>query len=79
MMTVRSESGCRVSTTAPITLRIPRNMEVTARTEVSCYFWQRKLTASVYVVYMAVLLWSVMQAVARRNALQWQLVVAVPE
>ncbi len=27
----------------------------------------RKLTASVYVVYMEVLLWSVMQAVARRN------------
>ena len=31
----------------------------------------RKLTAYVYVVYMALLLWHVMQAVARRNALRW--------
>ena len=38
----------------------------------------RKLTAYVYVVYMAVLLWSVMQAVARRNALQWQVSLPYP-
>jgi transposase len=38
----------------------------------------RKLTASVYVVYLAVLLWSVMQAVARRNALKWQVSLPYP-
>jgi transposase len=38
----------------------------------------RKLTAYVYVVYMAVLLWSVMQAVARRNALKWQVSLPYP-
>ena len=37
-----------------------------------------KITAYVYVVYIALMIWQVMQAVARRNAEQWKILLPYP-